>query len=301
MRYRGSLADPNELSLALALAMPFAFALGSGWSRREQKPQGREGCKGSGEKAGGVVLPPLVTDALILRAVGFFRAVPVLALLVASGAVVVLSQSRSGLLAFLTVLGLAAVRRMGTWGVVAGCLFAPPLLILGGRSGTEAEESADERVEILREAFELMRAHKGMGLGAGQFSDESSLGLTAHNAYVLAATEAGLIGLVLFSLALYLSLKVPVAVWLDARGGKAARFAPAVALAMCAGMVGILFLSWAYKDVLYLLMGASAALASAAYQEDGVRVKLTAKEAVLVPGAAFALLAIVYVGSKLHR
>ena len=94
-----------------------------------------------------------------------------------------------------------------------------------------------------------MRTHKGFGLGAGQFSDESSMGLTAHNAYVLAAAEAGLVGLVLFSLALYLSLKVPVAVWLDARGGRAGRFAPAIAVSMCGALVGILFLSWSYKDV----------------------------------------------------
>jgi hypothetical protein len=72
-------------------------------------------------------------------------------------------------------------------------------------------------------------------------------------------------------------------------------------MATCGAMVGILFLSWAYKDVLYLLMGASAALASAAQGEDGVRVRLSWKEAVLVPLAAFALLAVVYVGSRLHR
>jgi hypothetical protein len=66
-------------------------------------------------------------------------------------------------------------------------------------------------------------------------------------------------------------------------------------------MVGILFLSWAYKDVLYLLVGASAALASAAHREDGVRVRLSWKEAVAVPAAALGLLLVVYVGSRLHR
>jgi len=70
---------------------------------------------------------------------------------------------------------------------------------------------------------------------------------------------------------------------------------------MCGAMVGILFLSWAYKDVLYLLMGASAALASAAHAEDGVRVRLSGKEAALVPLAALALLAVVYVGSRIHK
>jgi O-antigen ligase len=200
------------------------------------------------------------------------------------------------------VLGIQGIRRAGAWGVVAGCLVGPPLLLLGGRSGTEAEESSDERVEILREAFELMRGTKGFGLGAGQFSDESSLGLTAHNAYVLAAAETGLVGLVLFCLALYFSLKVPVVVWLDGRGGRAGQFAPAIAVSMCGAMVGILFLSWAYKDYLYLVMGASAALCSAAQAEDpGLRVRASMKEVALVTLAAFGLLAAVYVGSRIHK
>jgi len=290
VRYRGSLADPNELSLAVAMALPFAFALaGSRAPRAPAVPRL-------------VALPPLVTDGLLRRAVDAVRGLPALALLVASGAVVVLSRSRSGLLAFLTVLGIQTIRRLGAWGVVAGCVLGPPLILLGGRSGTEAEESSDERVEILREALELIRTTRGFGLGAGQFSDESSLGLTAHNAYVLAAAEAGLVGMVLFTLALYLSLKVPVVVWLDDRGGRAARFAPAIAVAMCGALVGILFRSGAYKDILYLLMGASAALCSAAHAEDrALRVRLSWKEAALCVVADAALLAAVYVGTRLHK
>ncbi len=277
VRYRGALADPNELSLALAMALPFAGVLGRSRAPAEPDPT----------PARGIPLPPLLTDRLLRRAAAWVRGLPALALTVASGAVVVLSRSRSGLLAFLTVLGLQAVRRLGAWGLVAGCFFGPPLILLGGRSGAEAEESSDERVEVLREALELIRTTRGFGLGAGQFSDETSTGLTAHNAYVLAAAEAGMVGLVLFTLALYLSLKVPVVVWLDDRGGRAARFAPAIAVAMCGALVGILFLSWAYKDILYLLMGASAALCSAARAEDpALRVRLSMREVALCVAAA---------------
>jgi O-antigen ligase len=242
-----------------------------------------------------------VSDSLLRKAVAFLRALPVLAFVGAAGVVVVLAQSRSGLLAFVTVLGLMAIRRAGAWGVVVGCVLAGPLLLLGGRSGAEADDSANERLEILREAFELMRIHKGFGLGAGQFSDASSLGLTAHNAYVLAAAEAGLVGLVLFALALYASLKVPVVVWLDARGSAAARFAPALAFSLCGAMVGIVFLSWAYKDVLYMMMGASAALAAVAQAEHGIRVRVSLKEALGTAAAAMALLAVVYLGARIRR
>jgi O-antigen ligase len=226
----------------------------------------------------------------------------VLGLGVAVGAVVVLSQSRTGLLVFLTVLGIQALRIAGAWGIVAGCVLGPPMLLLGGRSGVEAEESADERAEILREAFEMLRRTKGLGPGAGQFSDTSSIGMTAHNAYVLAAAETGLVGLLLFSVALYLSLKVPVAVWLRGRRGGAADLAPAVGTALAGALVGILFLSWTYKDVLYMMMGASAALYSAARARDpGLRVGLSLREAAGCALAALGLLAVVYVGTRLYR
>ncbi len=301
VRYRGSLADPNELSLALAMALPFALALASRASRPRPAAPAPLPCPAAPRA------PPSSrhrSSETRCSAASDRSSAPRRRRRSSSrvGVVVVLSRSRSGLLAFLTVLGIQAIRRAGAWGIVAGCLFAPPLVLLGGRSGTEAEESSDERVEILREAFELIRAHRGFGLGAGQFSDESSLGLTAHNAYVLAATEAGIVGLVLFALALYASLKVPVVVWLDGRGGRAGRFAPAIAVSMCGAMVGILFLSWAYKDYLYVVMGASAALSSAARGEgDRTRVRISAGEAALVALAALGLLAAVYVGARIHH
>jgi hypothetical protein len=312
IRYRGSLADPNELSLALAAALPFVIALAG---RRQRVAHGggpegmREGMR-EGSRAAGTAtyLPPVLTDALLAAAARVGRALPAMAQVVATSAAVILSQSRSGLLVLLIVLGAQALRWAGAWGIVAGCFFGPPLILLGGRSGVEADESADERVEVLREAFELIRGSHGLGLGYGQFTDASTLGLTAHNAYVLAAAETGAVGLWLFCLALYLSLKVPVAVWLcerrpaDPGARDVARMAPAVAVAQLGAFAGILFLSWTYKDVLYMLMGASAALYAAARAADpATRVRLSWKEAAIVGVAAHALLAVVYVGSRLHR
>jgi hypothetical protein len=305
IRYRGSLADPNELSLTIAAALPFVMALGAGRRRADQEAMERR------HPAGGPpasrrrsMLPPLLTDALLSSIARLFRALPAIAQVAATAAAVILSQSRSGLLVLLIVLGAQALRWAGAWGVVAGCVFGPPLLILGGRSGAEADESADERVEVLREAFELIRGSHGMGLGFGQFTDASSLGLTAHNAYVLAAAETGGIGLWLFCLAIYLSLKVPVAVWLTEPPAPPdlAPMAPAIAIAVAGAAAGILFLSWTYKDVLYLLMGASAALFSAARTANpAFRVRLSWKEAAIVFALAHALLAVVYVGARLHK
>lgn len=285
VRYRGSLADPNELSLTVCLALPFAAALAARPPARRRPPAP-------------VPLPPLLGDALLDRLTALARALPSTALHLSVGVVVVLSRSRTGLLVFLAVVGLQFIRRAGAWGVVLGCVVGPPMVLLGGRSGAEADESSDERAEILREAFELIRGTKGFGLGAGQFSDASSIGMTAHNAYVLAAAETGIVGYLLFCFALYLSLKIPVVVWL--RGG--ARFAPAVTLSITGALLGLLFLSWTYKDVLFLLLAASAALWSEARARDpALRAGLSLREAVLVTAGALGLLGVVYVGSRLHH
>jgi hypothetical protein len=311
VRYRGSLADPNELSLAISMAVPFALALadrrgpagrGPVQGLRPYAPAGRYPRRESGRAP--VFLPPLLDDRLLRGAAGAVRGVPAFALLGAIGVVVVLSQSRSGLLVFLAVLGIHAVRRVGAWGLVVGCMVAPPLLLLGGRSGAEADDSSNERAEILREAFDFIRQTRGVGLGAGQFTDESSIGLTAHNAYVLAAAETGIIGLFLFGLGLYLSLKVPFAIWFSGRDTdpRLARLAPALAVSLCGAALGLVFLSWTYKDILYLIMGASAALYSAARARDpSLRVRLSWSEAALVCLALLGLLTGVYLGARLHR
>ena len=301
VRYRGSLADPNELSLMISLALPFAFALGS----TPPPPAPALDPPDPAEPPRRVVLlPPLLGDGLIRRVIAMLRSLPGLALAVAVGFAVVLSQSRSGLLAFLLVLGIAFVRRAGVLGMFVGGIVAVPMLLLGGRSGEEADQSSDERAELLREAFEFIRGTRGFGLGLGQFTDESSIGLTAHNAYVLAASEAGIIGLILFGLALYLSLKVPVVIWrararLSERTG---RMAAALGVGLASVTFGIFFLSWTYKDVLYLLLGASAALHAAARTEDrSLEVRLSVKEIAAVSAGLLVLLAVVWLGTRAHR
>ncbi|MCC6553701.1 MAG: O-antigen ligase domain-containing protein, partial [Polyangiaceae bacterium] len=211
----------------------------------------------------------------------------------AAGVVVVLSQSRTGLIVFLLVLGLTFIRRMGAWGVVLGCLIGPPMLLLGGRSGADADQSTEERLELVLDGLEMIKSTRGIGVGVGQFGAESGSGLTAHNAYLLAAAEAGLVGMCLFAVALYVSLKVPLALWLGDHAVSATvrRFAPAIFVSLAGCAVGIFFLSWAYKDVLYIALGLSAALHAAARAEDrSVSVRVSAREIALVCAAVTAVL-----------
>lgn len=289
VRYRGSLADPNELSLMAGMAIPFAIALAERPSRPRPPPRPRAPRRARPAPA----LPVLLTDRLLSRVAAALRALPVAAVVALIGATVVLSRSRSGLIVFLAVLGLDFIRRSGVVGVVVACFVGPPMLLLGGRSGEEASESAEERVALLREAFAMIRRTKGIGVGAGQFGDESSFGLTAHNAYMLSAAETGLLGMCLFALVLYASLKVPLAIWLGDFDVDPVvrRLAPAIFVSLCGALIGIFFLSWAYKDILYMGLGASAALYGAARAGDRrVSVRVSAREVLLVCCGMFALL-----------
>ncbi|AKT39871.1 O-antigen ligase family protein [Chondromyces crocatus] len=361
VRYRGSLADPNELALMVGMTIPFAFALADRGRRRraredgvlEEAPPPQEGSPGDASQGndaealktgaadeaqvtrasspgtgsevegrasrprwsepgsgGGVMmgaavpLPLLLTDRLLHRVGTGLRALPVIALLIAIAVMVVMTKSRTGVIVFLVVLGLYFVKRAGAWGVVLGLLVGPPMLLLGGRSGSEAEESSGERMELLREGLEMIRHTKGIGVGAGQFGYETTIGLTAHNAYLLAAAEVGLVGACLFGLTLYSAVKVPLVIWFGDYevDSVVERFAPAVFVSLCGGFAGIFFLSWSYKDVLYMAIGASAALYGAAKaQDERVSVRISLLEVVLVCGGMMALLVAIYVGLRVFR
>jgi hypothetical protein len=295
VRYRGSLADPNELTLMTGMAIPFAFALIGGRRRKTTPRPPRRPDRHPW-------LPLLVSDDLLGKVKAAVQSIPIAGVLALMGVVTVLSKSRGGLLVYLVVVGLQLIRRLGPWGVVAGCTLGPPMLLLGGRGGSEAAESSAERTDLIREAFQFIRDTRGIGLGVGQFSDESSLGLTAHNAYLLAAAEAGIVGMLLFGLMLYASIKVPATLWFGTYEVDPwlERVAPALTISFMGTLVGIVFLSWAYKDVLYLVVAASAALHAAANRQDPrFRVRIHAKEVVILSTGLFAFVFALYMAARM--
>ena len=133
--------------------------------------------------------------------------------------------------------------------------------------------------------------------GVGQFHGESSTGLTAHNSYLLAAAETGLIGICLFALMLWLALKVPLTLWFGSYDvdPNLRRLAPAVAIALAGAYVGIFFLSWSYKEILYMMLGASAALYQAARAQDRrFEVRFDVREAAICCALALGVLPAMY-------
>src|SRR5262249_21533226 len=180
-------------------------------------------------------------------------------------------------LVFCRVLGVSFIRRYGVRGLIVGLFLALPILLFGGRSG--AEDSTIERTECWYVGMRLFLSRPLFGVGSGLFTDHHFL--TAHNSYVLSSAELGMPGMLLWSAILYLSTKIPLAALGVGRAGKAgpAPVAQAWSLAMLSAMagmlVGIFFLSWTYKEFLWIYIGLTGVLYQALRRHDpGFKIEL---------------------------
>lgn len=266
VRYRGILADPNELSVALSAALALAFAFYGTWRSWLRHP----------------------LMAAITGVVGY---------------AIVSSQSRTGVLVAAVVLGIYFVRRYGvTRGAIVGAIMAAPVVLLGGRSGEEADSSAEERAGALFKGVDLVREYPLFGVGRGLFGDHYFI--TAHNSYLLTASELGLPGMLLWSLVMYVTLKIPFVLAFRTPLGTDPRikeFATAVFVSLCAFMVGIAFLSFAYHGLLWIYIGLVGALYGVAKEQNpAFEVKLVRKEVGWVAGADAVILAFLFVFSRLR-
>jgi hypothetical protein len=262
VRWRGTLADPNELAVAVAAIMPFSFAFAAAARK-------------------------------------FWVNVVTVVVLGLTLVTVIHTSSRGGQLVVLTVFGLYFVRRYGWKGLIVGAILAAPVLLFGGRSGEEAESSELERVDLLYEGMDMIRAHPFIGVGVGQFVENAPQ--TAHNSYVLACSELGFPGSLLWMMLVYTSIKIPWTVLSRPPAGLDARVVP-FALALVASfagiLVGIFFLSFCYKAFLFIYFGLSGALYGVVRRScPEFEVRIAPKEIARVMVADVAVLAFVLVFS----
>jgi hypothetical protein len=235
VRYRGVLQDPNELALSISIGLAFALAL------FDRKRGARR------------LLLLVFATGMVLVCVMF-------------------TQSRGGQLVFLTVMGTYFIRKYGWKGAVIGAIAALPVLLLAGGGGerSDAEGSTEERMEALMTGLEMFRGSPIWGVGQGQFTDHHFR--TAHNAYVLAAAEMGLVGLFLWTSILYISVKIPFTALRRYANNPAARVAASWSVAMLAALLGLyigsFFLSFTYHYVMWIFLGMSGALYSAVRTHD---------------------------------
>ena len=224
VRYRGVLEDPNELAWVLSLSVPLVFVL---FERRRSFRR-------------------------LLLAGGTTLAVMI---------VVVKTESRSGLLSLLTTLGVYFIRRFRWRGVAIGAILALPLLVLGGRSGADAESSSTERLECWQAGLGMWKGAPLFGVGFRNFTEHHFL--TAHNSFVLTLAELGPVGLLLWTLIIYGSIKILARALRDFSDRPESQPAAQWAMALLAGMLGTLvssfFLSIAYHGILWAFLGLVAA------------------------------------------
>ena len=254
VRYRGELGDPNELALTLGAALPLAYV--------SPRPDRR------------------VRRWLLLLASAALVAI-----------CIALTGSRGGMLATLAVLlcAFAATGRVRT--AVVTALLAIPAIVLASRTGEGASSSTTERLESWAAALEMFRGHPVAGVGHAMFTAHHYL--TAHNAYLLAAAEMGLVGLFLFLGLLYASGRI---LWsgvryYDAVGSPPRAWAIALLAALGGLIVGMFFLSFTYHHVLWMFMGLCGAYYNVARHADpDFRVRLRAVDFAAIGGLVLGVL-----------
>jgi len=121
-----------------------------------------------------------------------------------------LTNSRGGLLALMTTIFFYFVRKTRKFfiGGIIGGLAAFALLAFGpSRTAIISidETSAFGRVELWYQGIMMLKSNPLFGVGYGMFTDR--LPQTAHNSFVLAAAELGLVGLFFWMALIYSSFK----------------------------------------------------------------------------------------------
>ena len=151
--------------------------------------------------------------------------------------------------------------------------------------------------------LELVRHSPIFGVGKGQFMEYHFL--TAHNSYVLAAAELGMVGFAIWSFVMYLSVKVPLAALraLDtAKTPEADAIRPwalAALASMCGAVVGSFFLSFSFHAILWIYIGLAGSIAAVVKRAiPDFRVTIRPKEMGLIVLANVVLLVTIFVYAR---
>ena len=228
VRALGSLNDPNDFAQALVIVIP--------------------------------LLATAMQRGARIRGLVFFTALAGMLLYV-----IYLTHSRGAVLGLLATVAVGARRTIGN--IATGTLLALLVVaalasnVAGGRAYSTSDDSAEGRVEAWQDGLSMLKANPLSGIGYGNFAEEQ--GITAHNSFVLCFAELGLIGYFLW-LSLIVAIFGGLGVIADSPPDIVSSFGRRWATALRASLIGFLtcawFLSRTYSEILYLLLGLSAAL-----------------------------------------
>ena len=151
-------------------------------------------------------------------------------------ATVWMTQSRGGLVAALLVPGVYVVRRYGVARIVPAAMVALPVLILGGRSGENAEMSTADALRGVGHRPRHVAPQPDLRRRRAQFAEHHFL--TAHNSFVLTLAELGIVGMFLFIAIIYLCVKTLIVGVRELRDVPGTAAAQVWGMALLAAMTG---------------------------------------------------------------
>ena len=229
---------------------------------------------------------------------GYFVVIP-LAILFAIG--IYLTGSRGAETGLAVLIGLFLIRRFKKAGAVFSVVFGSLTLLAinAFRSRTVSLSGGMDRLAIWSEGMQYVKSSPVWGIGIRSFADRE--GMTAHNSYLLCAAELGMVGFFFWMAIIVVTIiqlnRVPKVV------GKVnpplARWAIALKLSLGGYLFTSFFLSCTYNLLLFLLLGMSGAVITAAGGDDAIPLRGTKWQAW---SAAFCggILALIYVMLRLR-
>src|SRR5690606_25337016 len=124
----------------------------------------------------------------------------------------------------------------------------------GGRGYSAGEASAGGRIEAWSEGLTMLGNHPVFGVGYGNFGEHHDY--TAHNSFVLAFSELGLVGYVFWLALLVLAFReLAIARAISEPESDEARWSRLLQFSLVGFLVCALFLSRSFVPTLYLLLG----------------------------------------------
>ncbi|HEX5133266.1 MAG TPA: O-antigen ligase family protein [Candidatus Krumholzibacteria bacterium] len=251
----GIFSDPNDLGLALVMVLPFVLLK----IIEPARP---------GEKTLAMLAMGVLVYALFL------------------------TQSRGGLMAFGGLSMILFSRRFGkVLGYGIGGFMMLALVVLAPRMSTISTEEASAygRIEAWGLGIDLFEMRPLFGVGYNNFTEYHFR--TAHNSFVLCMAELGMFGYWAWSMLIYVSIKNTQFIADAMRARKDRTFAlyvDTVRYALIAYCLGAYWLSRTYSELLFIMVGLSAAITHVFVKESGEKYKLLERKD-FVHGFLFAM------------
>lgn len=158
-------------------------------------------------------------------------------------------------------------------GIPIGVVLVLILFILGPSRLSmisASEESAYGRIDAWYEGIQMLKSSPLFGVGYGMFTDQSVL--TAHNSYVLVATEEGLIGLFLWIALIYSCLK-GLSI-LKRKEPQLINYVAGIEASLFGFLSASFFLSRSYQAILYVMLALASSFIYTSLKKEDYSFKL---------------------------